>query len=313
MESSTVRRPGPWHTALGLLVLAVACHHPALPTTITVGPKRELLIHGIVNATPVVLQIDTGASNTSLTPAVCRRLGLHTGPVQFGAPLVGRGAGGSLAEVTWTVVQRLRFASEILHLHPVAVIDVDTADGAAAVAAPTRALPAAASIDGLLGMDVLGRYALDVDLRARRFALHGEDDTAFRSAGFASLGYAPLPGGQIALAVTIGGRPAIAVLDLGASKTFANTRVDLTPDDPDLVITAVIGADRHPLQFRAASDVPLVLGELALRVPSVWITDLPIFHTFGIADRPAVVLGTDVLADRRIVIDPFTRRVYLSR
>lgn len=283
----------PRRLATLLLVSVTGCRHVLQPTAIEVGPARELLVRVFLNDTPAMLQLDTGSSTTSLTPAARQRLGLGTW-----VPAAGGGAGGDLPHAEWVMVRRVKFAGAITHSLAVAVIDLDAAGGV---------------IDGVLGMDMLGEYTIEVDLRAHRVVLHHEGDTSFRSAELVATPYRPLGGGQIALAITLEGRPATAVLDLGANRTFANTRTGLVPDDAESTISAVIGADRHRLKFRAASEVRLGFGDLALQARSVWIADLPIFRTFGLADRPAVVLGTDVLADHRIVIDPFARRVYLSR
>jgi Aspartyl protease len=306
------RRPGhrpppwchPWVAALPVLALLLAScalaagwRRAPLPTTITVGPKRELLIRGTVDHTPVVLKLDTGSSTTALTPAACRRLGIGGRRYSAGAPPLGAGAGGSIDDVRWVFLRKLRFASELLWTHPAVVIDLEAANGA---------------IDGLLGMDVLGLYALDVDLRAHRFVLHREGEVRHHTADLVAIDYRPLRGGQIALAITVAGRPATAILDLGANRTLANRRVAL-PHDDDTVVSAAIGADRRRLSFHTASNVELGVGGLVLRAGSVWVNDLPIFRTFALHDRPAVVLGIDVLADRRIVIDPFERRIYLSR
>ena len=189
-------------------------------------------------------------------------------------------------------------AGEVTRRFAVAVVDVDAAGGL---------------IDGVLGMDLLGERAIDVDLRVNRLVLHRKGDAGFRSSGLAWTDYTPLDGGQIALRVTLDGHPATAILDLGANHTFANAHVGLASDGAGASVSAAIGADRHDLMFRPVKDVVIGLGELALRAPSVWIGDLPIFQTFGIADRSAVLLGVDALAGRRIVIDPFSQRIYVSR
>jgi hypothetical protein len=279
--------------AVAVLATVAGCAHRAEPTTLTLGPTRELLIAAEVNGRPATLQLDTGASTTSFTWSSRERLQLRAG-----WPSAGHGAGGDLAHVVWAQVIKLEVAGETIRGLMAAVFGLDGAHGA---------------IDGVLGMDVLGDYALEVDLRAMRAALHRDGDTSFLTPDLVAADYRPLPGGQVALAVAINGRPATAVLDLGANRTFANPHSGLVADDDETTITAAIGADRKRLTFRTASKVAIALGPIALQARSVWITDLPIFRTFGLADRPAVVLGTDVLADRRIVIDPFRHRVYLSR
>jgi len=280
-----------------VLVLAAGCRHGPLPTTIAIGPKQELIAHARIGNASIKLQLDTGASTTSLSPTVCRRLGIPFGHTAYEPPATGGGAGGALRDVKWTLVSRFQLADEVFYMQPLAVIELDTAGGA---------------IDGVLGMDVLGQYILDVDLGAREFALRDQRDTSFRAADLVAASYRPLVGGQIGVTVAIDGRPTTAVLDLGSNRTLAN-RLALEPDDHDETISAAIGADGNRAKFHAASDVRLDLGELELHAPSVWISDLPIFGTFGLADRPAVVLGTDALAGRRVVIDPFARQVYVSR
>ena len=271
---------------------AAGCAHAAQPAALTLGPQRELLIQSEVNGRPATLQLDTGASTTSFTWPGRRRLELRTG-----WPGAGHGAGGELANVMWAQVMKLEVAGETIRGLMAAVFSFDGAHGA---------------IDGVLGMDVLGSYVLDVDLRAQRIVLLA-DGAGHVTPDLVAADYRPLPGGQIALTVAINGRPVTAVLDLGANRTFANPHTGLVADDDETTITAAIGADRKRLAFRAASNVAIGLGPLALQARSVWITDLPIFRTFGLADRPAVVLGTDVLAGRRVGIDPFAHRVYLSR
>jgi hypothetical protein len=279
-----------------MLVTLAGCFKPQ-PSTITLGPNRELLIHALVNYKRLTLQLDTGASTTSLTPTARHLLQLWQSLPRIGrdAGLV-RGAGGEIGRVEYVGVASMRLGSTVIRGVPAAVLD--RGDGN--------------EIDGLLGMDVLGRYVLEVDLRAHRYALHRKA-AGLVSPDLVAVDYTPLIGAQIALPILVNGRPATAVFDLGASRTFANRRVGLTPDDEHTTITAVIGSDGNRLTFRPASDVRIGFGELALRAPSVWINDLPIFHTLGLADRPALILGTDALAGRRIVIDPFARRVYVSR
>jgi hypothetical protein len=271
-----------------MTVVVAACYRPQ-PTTITLGPKRELLVEVLVDYKRLVLQLDTGASTTSLTPAARYLLR----PRQT-LPGVGRGAGGELKRVEYIGVRSIRLAGEVVRV-AATVFDFETAG------------------DGVLGMDVLGRYVLEVDLRAHRYALHRKGSTQFLSDDLVGVDYTPLVGGQIALPVTINGRPATAVFDLGATGTFANRHAGLVPDDEHATITGAIGADRNRLTFHAASDVEIGFGELVLRSRSVWINDLPIFHTFDLAAQPAMILGTDALAGRRIVVDPFARRVYVSR
>lgn len=277
---------------IALLAALAGCAHPPRPATLTLGPQRELLVQAEINGRPAILEIDTGASTTSFTPGARTRLNLRG--VQ---PTAGAGAGGAISRVSWLYVVKLVIAGETLRGLPAVMFPRGDAH----------------AIDGVLGMDVLGDYVLEVDLRAMRVVLRDQGDTSFLGPDLVAADYRPLPGGQIALGVGLGGRPATAVLDLGANRTLANARAALAPDDDHTTISAAIGADRNRLTFRTASDVAIAVGPVTLAARSVWINDLPIFQTFGLADRAALVLGTDALAGRRVVIDPFAHRVYLSR
>jgi len=276
-----------------ILATAVpACHHPLHPEPIALGPARELLIRVFINDTPLMMQLDTGASTTSITPATRARLGVE----QF-RQTEGVGAGGKLAKAGWVWLKSTGLAGDNLAMQFATVVDLDNAGG---------------RIAGVLGMDMLGQYVLDVDLRIHRLTLHREGEPAMQSPDMVGVDYTPLPGGQIALAIAIDGHPATAILDLGANRTFANGHTALVPDDEAGTMSAAVGADRHRIEFRATGAVEVRFGTLALHAPSVWLGELPAFQTFGLAGRPAVLLGTDALAGRRIVIDPFAHRVYLS-
>lgn len=290
-QSRLVDRRARYGIAAGF-ALAAGCAHAPAPTKLTLGPQRELLVAAEVNGRPATFQLDTGASTTSFTWSARQRLQLRAG-----WPSAGHGAGGKLAQVMWAQVIKLEVAGETIRGLMATVLSLDGAHGA---------------IDGVLGMDVLGNYIVDVDLRALRVVLLPEGASHVTS-DLVTADYLPLPGGQIALAVAINGHPATAILDLGANRTLANRHTGLVADDDHTTIAAAIGADRNRLTFRAAGDIAIALGPLALQARSVWISDLPIFGTFGLADQPAVVLGTDVLAGRRLVVDPFAHRVYLSR
>ena len=47
----------------------------------------------------------------------------------------------------------------------------------------------------------------------------------------------------------------------------------------------------------------LSFGEVAIDTPQLYIGDVGVFETLGIAEGPAMVLGVDLLSDRRVLID----------
>ena len=47
-----------------------------------------------------------------------------------------------------------------------------------------------------------------------------------------------------------------------------------------------------------------------LRDAPVLVSDLPVFEVFGVADRPAVILGMDWLESARMIVDFPARKVW---
>ena len=274
-----------------LVAIAMAACAHAYPLALTIGPAHELLVPVVVNGQQLVLQVDTGASTTTLTPSARDRLHLHANGSSAAA-----GAAGPIAGV-----ERMRLdMTEIANLHVTglhaAVIDLDNAGVS----------------DGLLGMDVLRVEIADIDLAKNRFVLYSRGDTGWRTPDLVALPYTELENGQIELAIVIDGRPAAAILDLGANQSFANRLAAPTRDATVRVLTAIVGADGHPWQFRAFGDIALRVGGVPLVASTLLVGDLPIFGELGLASRPTVIIGTDLLATHRVVIDPGHHRVYLS-
>jgi len=162
-------------------------------------------------------------------------------------------------------------------------------------------------------MDVLGDYTTEVDLARRQLVLHPRNATAWRTPDLIPFSYHRLRGGQLWIDAEIAGRPVAAIIDLGANLSFANVRATPEREEAALVVRAVVGADRHVATFSAMLDVPVAVGELGLMAHALLIADLPIFDVVGLSDRPAMILGADVLGGRRMVIAPDEQRIYVSK
>jgi predicted aspartyl protease len=278
---------------LGLVVLAACAHQAPQPAPIVVSPYRELLVPAVIDGRQLTLMIDTGASTTTLTPRACNRLLLN----YYGLPGRGDGITGPIDDITLVKVGFLQIADHVVHQPYAAVVEM---------AAASR------SIDGVLGMDVLGDYTTEVDLSRRQLILHPRSSTAWLTPDLIAFSYHRLRGGQLWIDASIDGRPVAAIIDLGANLSFANVRATPDREEAALVVRAVVGADRHIAQFAAMRDVPIVVGPLDLMARVLLIADLPIFDVVGLSDRPAMILGADLLRDRRLVIAPDEQRLYVS-
>jgi hypothetical protein len=275
-----------------LITALVACAHTT-SVPITLGPNHELLVPAEINGEPVVLQLDTGASMTTLTPQARDRLGLRLD----GDLAPGVGAAGLIAGISRTRLTYTEISSFSATNMPVAIIDLGTGVS-----------------DGLVGMDILQFFTIEVDLAVNQFTLHRRTtELAPLIDGLAGIPYTALPGGQITIAITIDRRPVTAILDLGANRSFANHLAAGARDETAHVFSATVGADGHAWKFFAFDHIGLQIGDVPFVAPSMLVADLPIFARLGLADVPAVILGADLLAARRIVVDPSSHRVYFSR
>lgn len=274
-----------------LVVALLGCTHPS-SVPITLGPNHELLVPAEINGEAVVLQLDTGASMTALTPAARDRLGLLlNGTVGFGT-----GAGGTIDSIACTRVEHTTVAQFGAKNLPIAIIDVGGAS------------------DGLLGMDILQYFLLEVDLSANQLTLHSRGgDAGELTRGLVAVPYRSLSGGQIAIEIAMAGREMTAIVDLGANRSFANHLANGRREETARVLTATVGADGHPWTFLAFDRTGLAIGDVPLVAPSLLVADLPIFERLGLADQPAVILGTDLLGARRIVLDPTSHTLFFSR
>jgi predicted aspartyl protease len=281
-----------WRRAMFALVLIACRHAQTLP--ITMGPARELLVPAVIDDQPVELQLDTGASNTTLSKAASARLHLEL----YDTKLHAVGAAGTVSEMSRARVPKLALGDFDGSGLSVSVID----------------LGSDVASDGLLAMDVLGRLIVDVDFAHATFTPHNPQERGWRPIGLVELPCRVLEGGQVAIDATIDGRPVTAIIDLGANASFANELAAPQRSDATVrVVTAAVGADGHVWQFRGFDEVGLRAADVAFVAHTLLVADLPIFAELGLAHQPAVIVGTDLLARRRIAIDALHRRVYVSR
>jgi len=281
-------------TWLVLIALAGCAHHTPQPAPIMVSQYRELLVPVVIDGKQVTFMLDTGASMTTLTPKACSKLLLK----YYGLPGRGDGITGPIDDITLVRMGFLEVADQVVHRPYAAVVDLATASK---------------TIDGVLGMDVLGGYTTEVDLANRKLVLHPRGEQSWKTPDLIAFRYHRLRGGQLWIDAEIDGNRVAAIIDLGANLSFANVRATPVREEAALVVRAVVGADRRVATFAAMYDVPVALGELGMVARALLIADLPIFDVVGLADRPAMILGADVLGDRRLVIAPDEQRLYLSR
>lgn len=169
--------------------------------------------------------------------------------------------------------------------------------------------------DGLIGLDVLSRFRIEVEIDRRRISMSAAAaNTPFGSPGSAGtrltnqmIGARRDASGQLILtSARANGTPVEVFVDSGAQYSIGNLplrtllggqweRLDQT------VIKGVTGEIPVVARGRIAD---LRLGQHRLGSADALFADLHAFSTLGLADRPALLLGADILYRfRKITLD----------
>jgi len=161
--------------------------------------------------------------------------------------------------------------------------------------------------EGMIGIDALVQQRLMMDFEKRLIRV---EDARVR--------YRPQPGeivvtarrhrGQLILThVRAAGLPLDAVIDTGTQVTIGNLalRDKLIKGNRDKFVTIpVIGVTGVRAELQMAKIGELQIGPIVISDVPIAFADVPPFKLFGLADQPALLLGTDLLeVFRRVSLD----------
>lgn len=280
-----------------LLPLAVHAGSQDLKRTRKGHLVTQVQIHGHGGQLFVV---DTGASESAVYAHARARMKLAAEP---GAQIEMHGAGGS------QTVQRYR-------LPRLSVAGVE-ADRLLVSGLPTG-IQHGDEVMGVLGRDVLGGYLVELDLASDRLGLHRPGELPRSARGWNQVPIRLMPRvGLVMLDVMLGGAKVTAVLDTGARKTFMNWRAARAAgvDKREGVGGAKTagGATGHAVLYSLRTFDAIAIGATRFRPSALAISDLPVFVPIGMDRAPAMIVGLDLLGDRRFVIDYPGRRLLIER
>ena len=173
--------------------------------------------------------------------------------------------------------------------------------------------------DGLIGLDVLGRFKLRFDvvrrtasltMRGVAIVLGGDMQTGsrIRRDGLRTV---TGPFGQMMLTqVTVDGQPTVAFIDSGAQYSIGNLAlrraIAARRRDGGRLSRAVpiFGVTGQSLSADLARVDDLRLGATRLGSTPMLFADLHCFQTLGLSDRPALLIGADLLGRfREVTLD----------
>jgi hypothetical protein len=168
--------------------------------------------------------------------------------------------------------------------------------------------------DGMLGIDALVNQRLMMDFETNIMKIEDAIAVPFHPTGDEIVITARRQHGQLILTeVVAAGLPLDAVIDTGSEITIGNLalRDKLVRHNRDKFFTVpTTGVTGKTMDLELAVIGELKLGRVTLRNVPMAFADLPPFKVFGLADQPALLLGTDILENfRRVSLDFRARKV----
>lgn len=237
---------------------------------------RRLTVQVYLNEQgPYAFLVDTGANASVISSLVVERLGLPPGPNVILHGIAGVQTVGTVMLDKVRVGRRER-------------------EGLALSVLPDRYL----SAPGILGMDWLGNQGLTLDVAGKRMhvgaSLPKTDEYSI------SVPAKLQRSGLTLIEASAAGVPTLAFLDTGSTTTVGNQALmdaairqrGVTSDWTDLQLVSLTG---QTLTGRLAALKRLTLGTISLMNLPVVFGPVHTFDYWGISDRPALLLGMDVL------------------
>lgn len=172
--------------------------------------------------------------------------------------------------------------------------------------------------DGLIGLDVLGRFRLDLNVSARRVQMtpSGPDVVAVGSAGHTATRLPtqerPARHGRFGVLILPGvaeGRSIDVFVDTGAQYSIGNLALlrSVGGDPASLERVTVYGVTGQIMAAASGQLRDLRLGTQRLGPTPLLFADLHAFRVLGLVERPALLIGADLLYRFREVTLDFGR------
>ncbi|MFD1611196.1 aspartyl protease family protein [Sphingomonas tabacisoli] len=168
--------------------------------------------------------------------------------------------------------------------------------------------------DGMIGIDALVEQRLMMDFETRVIKVEDAKLPPPRAMDGEIVVVARRRRGQLILTqVTANRKPIDAVIDTGSEITIGNLalRDQLIRRFPDKFTTiAVTGVTGVTVNLQLARVAELRVGTILLRDVPIAFAEVPPFAVFELSDKPALLLGTDILETfRRVSLDFRARKV----
>jgi len=223
--------------------------------------------------------VDTGANRSTISPNLVAALGLKTSDE---SSVVVNGITG-VARAFFVTVDRLQ-AGDL------------TIDG---TVLPVVWAPVMAGADGILGAAGLGEKSLLIDFLRNRVEIARRVD-AFGNSQAVKIHALPPTHGLITLDARVGRTRVLATIDTGSERSLGNLALLDAIKTPRSLgvpaqITSVYGATEEIERGEIRRSPPIAIESMNITDVAVVYGDFHIFKVWGLNNRPAMIIGMDVL------------------
>ena len=266
--------------------------------------STHLLVDVTVNGTgPFRLALDTAASISVLFDSAAQTAGVEKIP---GTRVIIQGMTGSgsypAARAERITVGEIDWSAPLLAVLP-------------------DSSPISRRMDGLLGTDFLGQYAVAYFADDRLVRLYPKE----RVAGPGFRGWISIPlyemrvprsdATLLVFSMTILGEPIPSILDLGADASLMNHRAARAMDIHvrRRASSGVTGATGPTIYTTELIFWEILAGDHIWRRRNFLVAEFPVFEALNLDKRPAAIAGIDMFRDHDIVIDFAGERLLLRK
>jgi len=237
---------------------------------------------------PFNFMIDTGAQATVLSTQLADSLGIED---RAPASLIGMA---SRMPIQVAPVDNLTLGTRIFNIQMAALVDKDNLGSA----------------DGILGLDSLQNQRVLLDFQKKTIAVADADDLGGNT-GYEIVVKARKQLGQLVITdALVDGIKTAVIVDTGAQGSIGNMALLEKMRGRDSGTTELTDINGEQLGGNIRVVQRLRMGQLRLNRFPVVFADSPPFHTLGLGDQPALVLGVNELQlFRRVAIDFKSRRI----
>lgn len=246
---------------------------------------------------PFRFVVDTGANHSTISPRLVKALGLQPAA---SAAMTLQGITGS-AQVSFVKVEQVSSG------------DFTTGE----TSLPVVWAPVMADADGIFGAASLAEKSLVVDFQRNRVAIARRVDSNLR-ADAVRIRAPRLTQGLVTVAARVQHVPVIAIIDTGSERTLGNRALHdalkkgRAPASVALV-TSVYGATEEVERGEIERIPPIYIESMHIDDVTVVYGDFNIFKHWDLEDRPALIIGMDVLGTvASLGIDFKNEYVYLT-